>query len=311
MKKHFTFLAITLLLLLTANTFAQIPSVPPQAFNYQAILRDNMGNPMSNQNVSLKFSIIDSITVGWVRYIEKHDTITNQFGLITVEIGRGTPLFGAFDSIFWRHPNYYLKTEIDTTGGGTYTFIGISQLISVPYAMYAQYAGPWLIPDPGPPGPNFPPSVIYFIGDQYSCVSIGSTTPNPDAILDLCSSDQGILIPRLNGVQMNNLSAVASNSLLLYNIDSAGFYFFNSYGSPSPSWEPVGGFAKNGNYYLWTNKLIGIGISAPKTRLHVSSGDVYIDNIGSGVIMKSPNGNCWRMTVDNSGNPVFTQITCP
>lgn len=313
MKKHFTFLAITISLLLTANSFAQIPTVPPQAFNYQAVLRDNMGNPMPNQNVSLKFSIID--TVFGLKYIETHDTVTNQFGLITVEIGRGTPLFGAFDSIFWGHHDHYLKTEIDTTGSGSYTTMGISQLISVPYAMYAQYAGPWIMPEQGPPGQIIPPSMICFLGNQYACVAVGTVTPSPSAILELSSSDQGVLIPRLNTFQMNNIPS-PPNSLLIYNVDSSRFcYYIDDF--LNPHWEAIG---TNSDLQLWQslgNNIfyslgnVGIGTSTPQTPLQISSGDVYIDNIGSGIIMKSPNGNCWRMTVDNSGNPVFTQITCP
>lgn len=66
-----------------------------------------------------------------------------------------------------------------------------------------------------------------------------------------------------------------------------------------------------------SNNFVGIGNSLggtnnlPRARLHVQSGDVYIDQVGSGVIMKSPNGQCWRMTVSNAGAPVFTAITCP
>jgi hypothetical protein len=56
---------------------------------------------------------------------------------------------------------------------------------------------------------------------------------------------------------------------------------------------------------------IGINNIDAKSKLHISNGDVYIDQIGSGVIMTSPNGQCWRMTIDNSGNPIFTSITCP
>ena len=56
---------------------------------------------------------------------------------------------------------------------------------------------------------------------------------------------------------------------------------------------------------------MGISNPDPKSKLHVSQGDVYIDQIDSGVIMKSPNGQCWRMTVSNAGQPVFTSITCP
>jgi len=56
---------------------------------------------------------------------------------------------------------------------------------------------------------------------------------------------------------------------------------------------------------------IGIGTYQPKSRLHVTGGDVYISDIASGVIIKSPDGNCWRVTIDNSGNLIRTAITCP
>jgi hypothetical protein len=66
-----------------------------------------------------------------------------------------------------------------------------------------------------------------------------------------------------------------------------------------------------------TDDKVGIGMKSggtdnqPKSQLHVKNGDVYIDNITAGVIMKSPNGQCWRMTVSNTGTPVFTSISCP
>ncbi|MFH0865283.1 MAG: hypothetical protein V1904_03765 [Bacteroidota bacterium] len=324
MKKLFIFFTAFLLLTLAEISIAQIPVVPPQAFSYQAILRNNMGNPLPNQTVSLKFSIID--TVYGIKYIETHDTITNQFGLLTVEIGRGITLFGSFDSIFWGHNDHYLKTEIDTTGSGSYTTMGTSQLISVPYAMYAQYAGPWLILDTGPPGQFLPPSMICFLGNEslgYPSpqVAIGTTTPDPSAILELCSSDQGVLIPRLTTVQMNYLGAIAANSLLIFNIDSNRFCYYEVGPPPTiPHWAVIPTtndlqsiqlwqYSGGNLYYNFGN--VGIGTSTPQAPLQISTGDVYIENIGSGVIMKSPNGNCWRMTVDDTGNPVSTQITCP
>ncbi len=64
-----------------------------------------------------------------------------------------------------------------------------------------------------------------------------------------------------------------------------------------------------------SNSFVGIGAPdpapTPKSRLHVFNGDVNIDQIGSGIIMKSPNGNCWRITIDNTGNLVRTAIACP
>ncbi len=62
---------------------------------------------------------------------------------------------------------------------------------------------------------------------------------------------------------------------------------------------------------ILSNGNIGINNLNPQSKLQVSSGDVYIDQIGSGVIMKSPNGQCWRLTVDDSGNPSFASISCP
>lgn len=48
-----------------------------------------------------------------------------------------------------------------------------------------------------------------------------------------------------------------------------------------------------------------------KGDVEIKTGDIYIEDIHSGVIMKSPNGQCWRMTIDNTGSPVFDLISCP
>jgi hypothetical protein len=72
-------------------------------------------------------------------------------------------------------------------------------------------------------------------------------------------------------------------------------------------------------YYNKTNNItinmrstsIGLGSTDPKAAIHITSGDVYLEDATKGVIMKSPDGGCWRMTVNNSGSPVFSRITCP
>ena len=56
---------------------------------------------------------------------------------------------------------------------------------------------------------------------------------------------------------------------------------------------------------------VGVGTTSPKSALQVTNGDIYIENISKGIIMKSPNGQCWRGTLDNSGNLHFSPITCP
>ena len=55
----------------------------------------------------------------------------------------------------------------------------------------------------------------------------------------------------------------------------------------------------------------GIGTSDPKTKLQIKNGDIYLEDINTGVILTSPDSNCWRMTVSNVGNPVFALVSCP
>lgn len=75
----------------------------------------------------------------------------------------------------------------------------------------------------------------------------------------------------------------------------------------SGGWHQMLVVDPNGNVGIGTAD----GTNQPKAKLQVTGGDVYIENIGSGVIIKSPNGNCWRITIDNSGNLIRTAIACP
>ncbi len=68
---------------------------------------------------------------------------------------------------------------------------------------------------------------------------------------------------------------------------------------------------KTENYYLFNQGNIGIGTPEPCSKLQVTDGDIFIEDINSGIIMKSPDGNCWRISIDNNGNFVSTSITCP
>ncbi len=113
----------------------------PEGFNYSAVVRDNVGNPLTNQAVSFRFSIIRGNVTGTVAYSETQNTISDQFGQVSLIIGNGAVITGVFANIEWGSDAYFLKVELDRTGGSSYVEMGISQLLSVPYALYAKTAG--------------------------------------------------------------------------------------------------------------------------------------------------------------------------
>jgi len=128
---------IFFLLTLSITVYAQAP----EGFNYSAIVRDNLGNPLSNQAVSFRFSIIRGNVTGTVAYSETHNTITDPLGQVSLIIGNGAIISGVFANIDWGGDAYFLKVELDKTGGSSYVEMGISQFLSVPYALYAKKAG--------------------------------------------------------------------------------------------------------------------------------------------------------------------------
>ena len=110
----------------------------PQAISYQAVARDAQGQVLANASISLRISILQGSTTGSAVYSEKHNITTNLFGLLNIQIGRGTTLSGTFSNINWGADRYFSKIEIDIAGGSNFKEIGISEMLSVPYAMHAK-----------------------------------------------------------------------------------------------------------------------------------------------------------------------------
>ena len=178
MKRKITRLAV--LLLLAAYCFLPTAySQVPQAFNYQAVARDNSGNLIVSHNVGVEIYIRQTSSTGTVVYIETFTALTNQFGLFTLQIGTGTPVVGTFSTINWSTGSYYLDVKMDPTGGSTYADMGTSQLLSVPYAMYAAKAGvPGITGATGPTGSTGNDGAIGATGPQGIQGVTGSTGTN-------------------------------------------------------------------------------------------------------------------------------------
>jgi hypothetical protein len=110
----------------------------PQAIPYQAVARNSSGALITNQAVSLRFTIHTASATGTVVYQETQAATTNAYGLFTVTIGTGTVVSGSLSGIDWSTGTKYMQVELDATGGTSYTNMGTQQLLSVPYALYAQ-----------------------------------------------------------------------------------------------------------------------------------------------------------------------------
>lgn len=113
----------------------------PQGIKFQGMARDASKNAVSNKSVALRISIIKDQPSGTVVYSESFNTNTNDIGLFGLTIGKGSVIQGVFKSISWGAASLFLKTEIDLNNGTNYTFLSTTELLSVPYALYAQSSG--------------------------------------------------------------------------------------------------------------------------------------------------------------------------
>ena len=131
MKKLYTLFSI----MIAVVAFAQAP----QGFNYQATVRNSAGVLIVNQNVNFKFNIMLNSQTSVPIYSETHFAPTDDLGQVNLTIGQGTATVGTFSGINWANGSYYLGIEINTGSG--YVAMGTTQLLSVPYALYANSSG--------------------------------------------------------------------------------------------------------------------------------------------------------------------------
>ncbi|MCJ7449017.1 MAG: DUF1566 domain-containing protein [Bacteroidales bacterium] len=137
MKRLFTIIPAVLL---TATIWAQ----SPQKMSYQAVIRNSLDQLVTNHAVGMRISILQGSSSGTVVYTETQTPTTNANGLVSIEIGGGA----GFDAINWANYTFFIKTETDPLGGTNYSITGTSQLLSVPYALYAKTVASYPETDP-------------------------------------------------------------------------------------------------------------------------------------------------------------------
>jgi len=242
-------LKIVVLLLFTFSLqLSTLLAQAPQAFKYQAVVRDNAGNVLINHVVNFKISILKSSASGTAVYVETQKDTTNAFGLANLKIGNGTFVSGNFSTINWGNDEYFVKIEFDVNGGSSFQLMGTSQLLSVPYALYAEKAG-----DGGlwtKNGSNIYPT------DTIGNIGIGTT--NPMVLLNvkkIAGGNIALIQDSSKGVLLQTLST------------SAGIIGYN--GSNYNNLDIRATSGEGSGLYLTSTGNIGIGTTVPSGILQV------------------------------------------
>ena len=133
MKKFYAILCLAI------ASLTQLQAQAPQGFNYQATVRNSAGDLVVNTNVYFKFNVIQGSQTAVPIFTETHYVPTDDLGQVNLVIGQGTANTGTFSELDWSLGSYYLGIELNT--GSSYVAMGTTQLLSVPYALYAENSG--------------------------------------------------------------------------------------------------------------------------------------------------------------------------
>jgi uncharacterized protein (TIGR02145 family) len=234
--------------LINTSIFAQAP----QKMSYQAVIRNSNDSLLIYTPVGMRISLVQGTPTGSVVFSETQTATTNANGLVSIQIGMGTAVSGTFAGINWAAGPYYVKTETDLSGGTNYTITSSNEILSVPYALFSANG------TPGPAGPigltgetgaqgiqgatgllssgAVAGNTAYWNGSVWvvnnsnihnngAGVGIGTVNPNTSAKLDVESTTQGFLPPRLTTAQRDVIVNPAVG-LIIYNTTTNCLNFY-------------------------------------------------------------------------------------
>lgn len=253
----------------------------PQKFNYQAVARDAQGNPLGNQLVTLRVSILDGTPSGASVYSEVHSVTTSTGGLFTLAVGGGVPLSGSLATIVWDSGTKHLKVELDPTGNNTFSLVGTSQLLSVPYAIFADKTNLQ-----GGNGISIANNIVHNTGDlepdnELQTLSLNGNTlqiSNGNSVtLPVATTYTGGTGIQISGATISNTGDLSnSNELQTISLSGNTLSLSQNGGAvtlPSPT---ASQWTTSGTSIYYNTGNVGIGTTSPGEKLHLA-GKMKID----------------------------------
>jgi hypothetical protein len=331
---------LCLLALLAMLAAGSLLAQAPNGFKFQAVARDADNNAIASENISVRISLRRNNASGNIDYRERHLVTTSDLGVFDLEIGGGTQLSGNFNSVNWANNSYFLQVEMDPNGGSSYVDMGASQLLSVPYALYARESGSGssggtddqtislsgstlsiedgnsvdlssLNVNDADADPTNEIQTISRSGNQVS-LSNGGGTINLPASSDnqrLSFSGTTLSIEDGNSVDLSTLQdgtedADANPNNELQSLSLSGSNLSLSRGGGSVDLSGIGGSslwtAAGSNIYR-TNGNVGVGTNSPEMKFNVAGDMLISSNSGAFHIGFPNNGNRWRMSTTDAG----------
>jgi len=269
---------IVLIVALALGTYT-VSAQTPERMSYQAIVRNASGQLLTNQNVAVKVSVLQGSAAGSAVYSERITGITNANGLVSLEIGSGTVITGTFNSINWGTNSYYLKTETDPAGGTNYTITGTSQLLSVPYALYAKSSG-------GGGGGNLTLPYTAIANNAFTLFSL--TNDGDGTSIDGISNSTSSSIAAVRGTIMSTAPGGFSSAVRGMNNGTGGLGI-GVWGSQAGSGWGIYGVTPNGLGVYGNSSGSGTGVFANS-------------NTGTGLNATSTNGIAANISITNNAN---------
>ncbi|MFZ4544350.1 MAG: hypothetical protein ACOYOA_09900 [Saprospiraceae bacterium] len=235
--------------LFCASLFAQAP----QLMSYQAVIRNSNNLLVANAPISMRISILQGSAFGAPVYVESHSASTNGNGLAMISIGSGTAQNGIFSAINWANGPYFVKSETDPGGGSNYSIVSTSQLMSVPYALFAEKSA-----NPGPQGPAGPK------GDKGDTGSPGAGMQNGTATGQMMY---------WNGTAWVTIAPGENNQTLSFCNGVPTWGLCQVYCSGSPT--PVVNVTNPTTGKIWMDRNLGASQAASSSTDAAGFGDLY------------------------------------